>query len=106
MTEPMSAATVADRLAIEDLLTRYTLAVDFGDWDGLDSVFTADAVIDYTSAGGIRGTRDEIKTWLADVLPMFPLRQHIICNKQVVIDGDKATVKAYFINPMRLSVGD
>lgn len=99
-------AAVADRLAIDDLLTRYTMAVDDGDWDQLDTVFTPDAVIDYTSAGGIRGTRAEIKAWLAEALAPFPVRQHLICNKRVVIDGDEATVRAYFFNPMMISLGD
>src|SRR4051794_19077603 len=106
MTEPYSPAVVADRLAIEDLLTRYAVAVDTGDWDALDTVFTPDASIDYTSAGGIKGGRDEVKKWLAEVLAMFPLRQHIICSRHVTLDGDSATVRAYFINPMGMSVGE
>jgi hypothetical protein len=102
----LSPDEVADRLAIDDLLTRYTMAVDDGAWDQLDTVFTPDAVIDYTSAGGIRGTREEIKAWLAKVLTIFPVRQHMIANKRVVIDGDTATVRAYFYNPMMLEVPD
>jgi hypothetical protein len=102
----ISPEDVADRLAIDDLLTRYTMAVDSGDWEQLDTVFTPDAVIDYTSAGGVRGTRDEIKAWLAEALAPFPIRQHLIANKRVVIDGDTATVRAYFFNPMMISLGD
>jgi SnoaL-like domain len=106
MSDSLSPADVADRLAIDDLLTRYTMAVDDGDWDQLDTVFTPDAVIDYTSAGGIRGTRDEIKAWLAKALATFPVRQHLIANKRVVLDGDTATVRAYFYNPMMLPSPD
>jgi hypothetical protein len=102
----LSLAEVADRFAIDDLLTRYTMAVDSGEWDELDTVFTPDAVIDYTSAGGIRGTRAEIKAWLAEALAAFPVRQHLICNKRVVIEGDTATVRAYFYNPMMITIGD
>ena len=105
-SDALSPADVADRIAIDDLLTRYTMAVDDGDWDQLDTVFTPDAVIDYTSAGGIRGTRDEIKAWLAKALAAFPVRQHLIANKRVVIDGDTATVRAYFYNPMMLAGRD
>jgi hypothetical protein len=94
---------VADRIAIDDLLTRYTMAVDGGEWDQLDTVFTPDAVIDYTSAGGVRGTREEIKAWLAEALAPFPVRQHLIANKRVELDGDTATVRAYFYNPMMLA---
>ena len=37
---------LADRLAIEDLLTRYATAVDRQDWNLYRSVFTADAEVD------------------------------------------------------------
>lgn len=94
---------LADRFAIDDLLARYTTAVDRGRWDLLDTVFLPDAVIDYTSAGGIRGGRDEIKAWLARVLDDFSDRQHLIAQRDVSIDGDRATVRASFFNPMVLS---
>ena len=40
---------------IATFLTSYTRAIDTGDWDRLDAVFTPDASIDYTSTGGIAG---------------------------------------------------
>ena len=101
-----SHAEIADRMAIDDLLTRYTMAIDGGDWDALDTVFTADATIDYTSAGGIRGNLAEVKAWLGKVLAAFPVRQHVIGNKRVLIEGDRATVRAYFFNPMYLALPD
>ncbi|SVE24716.1 uncharacterized protein METZ01_LOCUS477570, partial [marine metagenome] len=55
---------LADRLAIGDLLTRYATAVDRRDWDLYRTVFTSDAEIDYTSAGGIAGTVDEVVEFL------------------------------------------
>jgi hypothetical protein len=39
-----------DRLEIDDLLTRYTVALDTREWDLLATVFTPDATIDYTSS--------------------------------------------------------
>jgi SnoaL-like domain len=89
-----------DRLEIDDLLTRYTRAVDSGDWERLDDVFTSDARIDYTETGGIAGTYPEIKAWLPTVLKLFPRRQHIVMQREVTIDGDTASVVAYFLNPM------
>jgi hypothetical protein len=91
---------IADRIEIDDLLTRYTRAVDTGEWDRLDAVFTADARIDYTATGGIAGTYSEIKAWLPTVLKLFPRRQHIVMQREVTIDGDSARVVAYFLNPM------
>jgi hypothetical protein len=95
-----------DRFAIDDLLTRYAMAVDAADWELLDTVFTPDARIDYTSAGGIAGDRAQIKEWLALALAAFPIRQHLVGNKAVTIDGDTAAVRAYFFNPMYLQGPD
>lgn len=97
---------ISDRIEIADLLTCYTRAIDTGDWDRLDDVFTADARIDYTSAGGIRGNFPEIKAWLAEALPAFPRRQHVIAQSDVVLDGDAAAVTAYFLNPMTVPQQD
>jgi hypothetical protein len=92
--------TLSDRLDIDDLLTRYTRAIDTGEWDRLDDVFTPDARIDYTATGGIEGAFPEVKAWLAESLPMFPRRQHVLAQKEVTLAGDEARVTAYFLNPM------
>ena len=105
----MDLQTLADRLEVDDLLTRYTRAIDTGEWDRLDEVFTADAEIDYTSTGGIRGGYPEVKAWLAENLPMFPRRQHVLGQREVLLDGDPAVtgrVTAYFLNPMVLPQQD
>ena len=44
-------AELADRLAIQDLIARYPLAVDGQDWDALDELFVPDARIDFTAFG-------------------------------------------------------
>ncbi len=98
--------TVSDRIEIDDLLTRYTRAIDGGAWDGLDTVFTPDAHIDYTATGGMAGAFPEVKRWLAENLPMFPRRQHLVGQKDVDLRGDEADVTAYFLNPMVLPQPD
>jgi hypothetical protein len=91
---------LSDRIEIADLLTTYTRAVDTGEWDLLDAVFTPDARIDYTATGGIQGAFPEVKAWLAEILPAFARRQHLLCQSAVVLDGDAATATVYFANPM------
>jgi hypothetical protein len=92
--------SLADRVAIEETLARYCRAIDSGEWDLLDTVFTPDAVLDYTSSGGIRGVFPDVKAWLAKVLPLFAVRQHYVTNREITIDGDTATSQAYLYNPM------
>ena len=98
-TEPM-VQEIADRLAIEAVLTRYAWALDTREFDRLDEVFTPDAELDYTTAGGIKGSYPEVKAWLTKVLPFFPAYQHLVTNQEITIDGDTATSRAGFYNPM------
>lgn len=99
----MELQEISDRLEIADVLTRYTRAIDTGDWDRLDTVFTPDAQIDYTESGGIAATYVEIKPWLIENLPIFPQRMHLIGQLDIEFQGaDDATVVAYFDNPMTM----
>ena len=92
---------MSDRLEIEGVLVRYTRAIDTGDWDRLDTVFTADAEIDYTESGGIADTYPTVKSWLAEVLPaFFPRRMHSLAQVDIRLEGDEALATAYFYNPM------
>ena len=104
----MELQELIDRADITDAITRYTLAVDEGDFDRLDTVFTSDAQIDYTESGGISDAFPVVKAWLAENLPAFSShRLHSVA--QVAFDfsddGDAAQVAAYFHNPMRISDG-
>jgi hypothetical protein len=93
-------AEISDRLEIEALLISYTRAIDTGDWDRLDEVFTPDAQIDYSATGGITAPYAEVKPWLAEMLPIFPRRMHTLGQLDIQLSGDEATVAAYFNNPM------
>ncbi|MGV0655295.1 nuclear transport factor 2 family protein [Mycolicibacterium thermoresistibile] len=101
-TDRTDAARIADELAINALLTRYARAVDSKDWELYRSVFTPDAHIDYTSAGAVAGSRDEVAEWLAAGFAAIPWSMHYITNVEAEIDGDTATVRAMFYNPMQL----
>jgi ketosteroid isomerase-like protein len=89
---------------IAALLYRYARAVDTKDWELYRSVFTDDAVIDYSSAGAIVGSRDEVVDWFASNFGVIPWTMHYITNIEVDIGAadDTATVRAMFYNPMQL----
>lgn len=100
MHDPTDLARLADRLDIQDLLTRYCTAIDTKNFTLLDDVFTSDGVGDYTASGGIRGTLPEIKTWLARALAPFTLVQHLVTNFTIEIAGDQATSSCSLFNPL------
>ena len=91
---------ISDRMEIQDLMVRYSHAVDTGDWDALDTVFTADALIDYSAMGGSKGGLKETKEFLASVMPGFGAYQHLISNSSIAVDGDTATGRTMCHNPM------
>ena len=89
---------------MDDLLTRYATAVDSVDWELLDTVFTHDARVDYRSAGGVAGSYPEVRRWLADVLPIFDLTQHLVVNRSFWrLDGE-VHARSSFLNVNRLQV--
>ena len=69
-------------------------------------VFTPDATLDYLTSGGIKGTIAEIKQWFTEVLPIFTVRQHLVTNHRITVDGDRAESESYLFNPMILPVNE
>ena len=96
----LSIEEISDRIQIDDLLTRYTVAIDTKDWELLDTCFIPDAQVDYTTSGGIKGAYPEVRGWLEKALAPFPVTQHFISNTVVDLDGDQATSRTYVYNPM------
>jgi 3-phenylpropionate/cinnamic acid dioxygenase small subunit len=93
-----------DRVGMDDLLTRYATAIDTRDWELLDTVFTDEAHLDYRSAGGVEGTYPEVRQWLADVLPIFEMTQHLVVNREFGRSKDGADARSCFLNINRLEV--
>lgn len=98
----MDLQLLSDRLEITDLLTRYTVAVDTGNYADLYEVFTPEAVLDYSSPGGPVGPPSELVPWIEQGLSGFARTMHQLGQLDFHIDGDTASVKAYFYNPMVL----
>ncbi|MFE3634472.1 nuclear transport factor 2 family protein [Streptomyces sp. NPDC059168] len=109
MTQRGELATVMDRLAVDETVTEYAVAVDDGDWTAYRELFTADGRADYRSAGGIEGGAGRVAGWLAQSLGSFGMRQHLIVNRRVRFQihehdtGDTARVRADYVSPMRLA---
>ena len=102
----LSLQEISDRLEIQELLVRYSHAVDTRDWDAFEQVFTEDAVIDYTEMGGPRGGVKETRAFLESAMPMFSSFQHMIANTVLELDGDTARARTICHNPMVLDRGE
>ncbi len=96
----LSLQEMSDRLEIQDLLASYCEAIDSHDWDALDGIFTDDAIIDYTAAGGAKGNLSETKAYLERALKQFSGIQHMLGLPVIKITGDTATSRTIAFNSM------
>ena len=96
----LSLQEISDRLEIQDLLARYSHAIDKRDFAALDRVFTPDAHIDYSAMGGGRGNLAYIKAYLAAALKQFSGFQHLVATTDLTLQGDTADARTICHNPM------
>jgi len=95
-----SAQELSDRAEIGEVIFRYGWAIDTKDWDLLDTCFTADAQVDYSSnPGGKKGAYRDVRGWLEKVMSAFPVTQHLMANTDITLDGDRARVRTMVTNP-------
>nr|WSY56554.1 nuclear transport factor 2 family protein [Streptomyces sp. NBC_00886] len=112
MTQRVELAIVMDRLAVDEVITEYAVAVDDGDWEAYRKLFAPGGRADYRSAGGIEGDAGQIARWLAESMQLFPMRQHLIVNRRIRFGAldqntdDTARVQADYVNPMRFAKDD
>lgn len=102
---PSDLQSIADRLEIDALISRYAFHLDDREFDLLKDLFVPDARMDYSAQGGPAGERDSVVEWLRETVSMFPMSQHVIANRLIEVDGDEATGRAYLYNPMGLPDG-
>lgn len=91
-----------DRLAVDDLITAYAVAVDARDWEAMKALFAAGALLDYSAFDGPRAEATEALAWVARGLEGFPVSQHICANREIRIsdDGTTATARCAVYNPL------
>ena len=57
----LTVQELSDRVQIEDLLYLEITAIDERDWDMWESIYTADALVDWSEAGAMKGTPAEVR---------------------------------------------
>lgn len=99
MTAPPADDTTLEELAakqaITELASRYAIALDNRDWDGLRDVFTADVVMSFAHIGERHGP-DAIIRVCMDALLSLTSSQHLIGTVLTRYDGRKASSTSYF----------
>ena len=104
--QPAELRAALDRLAIDELHSRYTLALNWQDADAVANTFAPDGVLDW--AGGMIEGREAIRAEVHTMRAFFakaeaadaPLRaahlRHFITNKIIDVDGDAARTIGYW----------
>jgi hypothetical protein len=85
-------ARMRDIRDIEDLVLRYSRALDWLDTDALDAVIFDDAEIDY---GFFRGSGSDFKPVLMEIERSTPRRWHFTSQIKVHLQGEFADVESY-----------
>jgi hypothetical protein len=93
----MNLAHIIDRIEIEELLVRYSRAIDFKDFDTLESLFTSDATFDGGSLGCPIGA-PQIRAMIEGTLTGLDATQHLIGKSLIELNGDEAEVHTYLIS--------
>ncbi|MFC0303374.1 nuclear transport factor 2 family protein [Rhizorhabdus histidinilytica] len=102
MTTDYDPAEVADRMAINDTIIRYTHALDDHEIDVLDTVFTPDCQFDLTSAGAMRAPWPEVKAFFRKLGETVSRDMHMFGMSRITFtDASRqmAHVKSKVINP-------
>ncbi len=90
-----SPPSTKEKLEIIELVVRYAALIDGQTYDALGDVFTADALIDYRSVGGLYARWPEVLAWLPSAMSRFEVTQHFVSNVRFEPDGDDIRVRAY-----------
>ena len=88
----MGKLTAEDRLDIQELMARYSRAIDFRRFEELPGFFTEDCTLDFGAVMGSHEGRDGVSRF-GDTLAGLPLTmRHYVTN--CIIEGEGAQAKA------------
>lgn len=92
-----------DRALIGDLLARYSWALADRDWDAWTSVFTPDAHVDYSTAGGPVGSPTDAAKTFSSMMAGFDVSLSSGGNVTIdFVDADTAKVRSIYTMTMRI----
>ena len=88
-----------DRIEIEELLARYSRALDHRQWADLEAIFTADGEFDAGGLGHPHGPA-AIRAMIEGTIGGLDATQHLLGKSIIEFseDGDSAEVRTYLIS--------
>lgn len=84
----MDAAELADRMALDHLVSLYGHAIDRQDYDLLQSLYHDDGVDDHSPY--FCGSATDYIAWLPNIMATWALTSHVMMDKLFVLNGDRA----------------
>ena len=101
-----SLEELADRFEIEDVITRYSLNVDTGNWAEYEDVCTPDAILDFGEIDGPVGTPAECRAYLEKASGHFLKMQHLLSSFSLLeCDGTTARARIAVLAPVVMDTG-
>jgi SnoaL-like domain len=94
-----TTTTDTDHIAIAEACTAMGWWADRRQWDQLETLFSDEVLVDYTSLDGgdpARVSRGDLVAGWRDTLDSLAATQHLIAGPIVTVDGDTATCVANF----------
>ncbi|MGA0879772.1 MAG: nuclear transport factor 2 family protein [Ilumatobacteraceae bacterium] len=102
-----NANEALDRALIAEQLARYSWALADRDWNAWAAVFTSDAHVDFSTAGGPVGSPDDAAKSLAAMMAGFDVSLSSGGNVTIdFIDTDSARVRSIYTMTMRIPGAD
>ncbi|MFM1751285.1 MAG: hypothetical protein RL119_247 [Actinomycetota bacterium] len=96
-----------DRALIADLMARYSWALTDRNWEAWKNLFTADAQVDYSTAGGPVGTPAQAAESFLAMMGGFDVSLSSGGNVAIdFVDADSATVRSVYTMMMRIPGAD
>ena len=86
---------IADRFAVQDVMTRYAAGVDNRDLALHESCFTEDVVVSGFAPDREFNGRAAWMEYVRNALERFSATQHLISNHAVELHGDHASLRTY-----------
>jgi ketosteroid isomerase-like protein len=93
----MSRLTADDRLDIQDLMARYSRAIDFGRWDELPTFFTDDCTLDFGKVMGSHRGKDAVRGFATMLAGTGLTMRHYVTNCIIEGAGERATATTYVL---------